>query len=130
MDVQKLIPSHKSDLETASQLKNYPFETIQPIIPELISCIQDLHWPISEPVGQFLQSISNNITDQILFVLRGDDTIWKFNCLVVFFIRNETLSIDRQILKCIPSFIEYDGFDEDLLDLKELSEEILSKLNL
>ena len=78
MEISELIPKHKSDIETANKLPNYTYEELKPIIPELFTWIQDMNWPVSHPIANYLISISEHLTDNIIAILNSNDTVWKY----------------------------------------------------
>ena len=43
-----------------------------------------MNWPVAGPVSEYLESISEYITEKILVILKGDDDIWKYWCIHVF----------------------------------------------
>ena len=82
--VTDLIPKNKGDTETAEQLKNYSFEDIEPIIPDLLEWLQDMNWPVARPIAEYLVGVADKITSHILNVLRGEDEIWKYWMVIEF----------------------------------------------
>ena len=78
------IPTDKFDIETADKLMQYSYDQIKPIIPELLTWIQDLHWPVSEPIANYLRTISENLSDNIIEIMEGTDEEWKWSCIQVF----------------------------------------------
>lgn len=82
--ITDLIPKDKGDTETAEQLKNYSFEDIEPIIPDLLEWLQDMNWPVARPISEYLVSVADKITSHILAVLQDDDELWKYWMVVVF----------------------------------------------
>ncbi len=79
MDLKDLIPKDKFDNETAVLLFNYTFEEVEPIIPQLLKWLQDGNWPVSRPVGAYLNSLeSSKITPYLLEILNGSDQEWKY----------------------------------------------------
>jgi hypothetical protein len=92
MDIRELIPKHKSDIETAEKLKACSYEEIKPIIPDLLECLQDCNWPVSRPVANYLVTISEHLTGDIVKILQGNDDIWKYWCLRVFAVRATSIA--------------------------------------
>ncbi len=84
MNVKKLIPKDKFDIETAEKLKQYSFEEIKPIIPELLEWLQDLNWPVSKSIAETLIPFSENIAIEIVQILRSEDDMWKYWVLLIF----------------------------------------------
>jgi len=84
MEVNKLIPKDKFDIKTAENLINYSFEEIQPIVPNLLEWLQDGNWPVSKTVADFLIPFTENITYEILHIIKGNDEVWKYWILLIF----------------------------------------------
>ena len=82
--MEELIPKDKGDLKAAERLKNYSFEEVKDIIPELLEWIQDMSWPVAGPVANYLESIAEHLTDDIIKILNGNDNVWKYWCVSVF----------------------------------------------
>jgi hypothetical protein len=89
MNVKDLIPKDKLDIKTAERLKQYSYEEIKSIIPDLLEWIQDMNWPVARTVAEYLTSISENLTTEILEILDGKDEMWKYWTIGVFGIHSE-----------------------------------------
>lgn len=111
MNIENLIPKDKFDIETAEKLKNYSFEEIKPIIPNLLEWLQDLNWPVSRLIADFLIPYSENIAFEIFKILQGRDEMWKYWILLIFgkIIKNELVikEVNRIVLN--PTFEEIDA---------------------
>jgi hypothetical protein len=77
----KLLPTDKADIASPEKLFGYSYIDVRPIIPNLLTWLQDGHWPASQPVGIFLSTIAGNLTSEIIAILNGDDGAWKFQVL-------------------------------------------------
>lgn len=114
MKSRDLLPKDKGDIETAHKLRDYTFEDVKSIVPELLIWLQDLHWPIAGTVGEYLESISQQITNEIIEVLDGTDEEWKSNCIVVFGFR-ATKPLDLRLkatiekIACNPTYAEIEA---------------------
>lgn len=74
-----LIPKDKFDEETVELLKDYTFEEIEPIMPQLLEWLQDGNWPVSRPLGRYLKSLpQDKLEPYIMDVLNGPDYQWKY----------------------------------------------------
>lgn len=78
MYIKNLLPKDKYDLESVENLKNFSFDEIQPIVPELLEWLQDCNWPVSKPIVNFLIPYTDNISADILEILKGTDEVWKY----------------------------------------------------
>ena len=84
MNIKKLVPQDKFDFKTVEKLKNYSFDEIKPIIPNLLEWLQDGNWPISKPISELLVPFTENISSEILQILQGQDSVWKYWILQTF----------------------------------------------
>jgi len=116
MDIKKLIPKHKFDIETAEKLKGYSYEQVKPIIPELLTWIQDGHWPVAAPVANFLIPFASNITEELLNILRTNDPEWEFQCLRYFGFETNDLKLKNEIIRLAlnPTPDEIEGFVQEI----------------
>lgn len=83
-NILDLIPKDKGDFKTAQNLKKYNIDELKPIIPNLLAWIQDMNWPISGIIAEYLVANSSKIETEIYTILANDDTIWKWNVITVF----------------------------------------------
>lgn len=67
-----------------NDLKELAKEDLVQLIPELLSWLQDINWPIAIDISQILLTIPNETLPHISHVLSGDDDIWKEWCLRYF----------------------------------------------
>ena len=121
MNIENLIPKDKFDIETAEKLKNYSFEEIKPIIPNLLEWLQDLNWPVSQLIADFLLPFSENIALEILKILQGHDEMWKYWILLVFgkIIKNEIVIKEIKRIAQNPTLAEIEA------EVYELAKEIV-----
>jgi len=114
--IRELLPKDKSDVDTAARLMSYSYEEVKPIIPELLTWIQDMNWPVAGPVASYLKTIAHHITPDIIRILRGNDSTWKYWCLQVFGYAED---IDPLLLDEIKKLREYASqrdIEEGVLD--------------
>ncbi|CAA9200038.1 hypothetical protein FLA105534_02934 [Flavobacterium bizetiae] len=115
MDIKTLIPKDKFDFETVEKLTKYSFKDIEPIVPDLLEWLQDINWPISQPIAEFLIPFSEEIAPEILKILKGKDEIWKYWILTTFGknIKNELVLQEINRIAKNPTQDEIDeGVDE------------------
>lgn len=79
--MNNLIPQHKDDKIIANELKKHSFEEIKPIVNELLLWVKDYNWPVARPITEYLSSHINEITEELLMILKGNDDIWKYWCI-------------------------------------------------
>lgn len=81
MDVRVLIPKHKDDQEAMEGLRSLSFEQLRAIVTDLLEWLQDLHWPIAEPVAEILEPFVDRITPDLIEILKSNDGQWKWGIL-------------------------------------------------
>lgn len=74
---------HKDDIATVEALIRIGYPGIKPVLPYMFIWLQDLNWPVAEPLLGFLSTIGEAAVPEIRRVLRTDDDIWKRSCLVL-----------------------------------------------
>jgi hypothetical protein len=77
-----LQPRNKGDMANAYAIVALGYPAVAPVLPDLLEWLQDCNWPVSHPIGDFLASIPEQMSPLIWNVLRGDDHIWKYWCIV------------------------------------------------
>ncbi|WOO40343.1 DUF5071 domain-containing protein [Rubellicoccus peritrichatus] len=75
------LPRSKSDNETVERLRALSKEEIKPLLPFLLSWVQDMNWPISSAMSGVLVSAEDYVVPEVEWVLSGKDDIWKANCI-------------------------------------------------
>ncbi|MCB9198197.1 MAG: DUF5071 domain-containing protein [Flavobacteriales bacterium] len=125
MKIRDLIPKDKGDIASTENLSEFSFMQVEAIIPELLSWIQDLHWPASQNVFRFLKTNRDNITEDIICVLNDNDGIWKYNCLLLF---ADAVKIDKKLIEVIERIAFQPNTVEIEDDVQEIALEIIKKL--
>lgn len=130
MNIQNLLPKDKFDIETVENLKNFSFEEIQPIVPELLEWLQDCNWPISKPILNILLPFTDKISFNILEILKGSDEVWKYWILMGFgnSITNNLIIEEIKRIAFKPSENEInEGNAEIALELVQKNSKVLTK---
>ncbi len=124
MDYKSLIPKHKSDIETAEKLFTYSYEEIKIIVSHLMAWIKDINWPVSRPVADYPDTISEYLTEEILAILKGNDDTWKYWVIHVFGFWSEK-PIDEQLIPEIKRIAFSPSSNERLEEVDEVARELL-----
>ncbi len=125
MNLEALIPKDKFDIETAHQLNQYSYQELKPIIPDLLEWLQDCNWPVSKPVAEYLLTVSEHLTDDIVRILRGNDDIWKYYILTVFF-QDTDKTIDIKVIAELERMLENPTQGEEEEGVLVVAEEIMN----
>lgn len=119
MNIKQLIPKDKFDFETVEKLKNYSFDEIKPIIPNLLEWLQDGNWPISKPVGELLLPFTENLSSEIVHILQGQDSVWKYWILQTFGKISKNELVQSEIERILKSPTK-DEMAEDVFEIANL----------
>lgn len=122
MNIKDLIPKDKFDFETVEKLKNYSFDEIEPIIPNLLEWLQDMNWPVSRPLANFLVPYSEEISSEVLKILQSKDEMWKYWILLTFGKSIKNKSVHQEITRMAQNPTQ----DEIENDVFEIAQEILN----
>lgn len=122
MDIKTLIPKDKFDFETVDRLKSCSYDQIESFIPELLEWLQDMNWPISQPIAEYLLPFSEKIAPEILKILQGKDEIWKYWILVTF----GKITKDKLVLEEINRIAKNPTQEETDNEVSEIANEIIN----
>jgi len=125
MDIRNLIPKDKGDIETAEKLKNYSYQQLKPIIPELLEWLQDGNWPVSNPVAEYLESVCEYISSDILDIFKTNDLEWKYYIIKCF----GPITNNKSIRDIIIRIATKPTSDEIEAELSKVANEILKERN-
>lgn len=121
MNVRSLIPKDKFDDSAISKLKELSFEDIQPIVPDLLIWLQDMHWPIAIQVADVLRPFADRINSEVLPILTSHDELWILGILVHI----ARYSTDPDVIRAIERIAKFPTKDEVENCVNEIAMEIL-----
>lgn len=79
--LRDILPRDKADLARARMVVEAGYPGIAPILPHLLSWLQDLNWPVADPLAEYLSTLGMAVVEPIRQILAGDDDIWKYGVL-------------------------------------------------
>ncbi|WP_342439216.1 DUF5071 domain-containing protein [Paenibacillus sp. FSL L8-0436] len=82
MDIKRLIPKDKMDIDSVNKLKTLDINLIRPIIPDLLEWTEDANWPITKEIGKLLLPLGNELIPHLRKIFVSDDDCWKYSILV------------------------------------------------
>ncbi len=128
----KFIPGNKHDLEACAVLQETSCVVIRPEIRSLLVWLQDVNWPVAQPVMSVLKEQGQDLVEPILEVLRSHDEVWKFNLIAHFLPLLEYNLINEfepEIFRIATSPTETEAFEEINVVAIELIEELKAMHN-
>jgi hypothetical protein len=76
-DLRSVLPRDKEDFDRVRRVVDLGYPAVAPILPHLMTWLQDVNWPIAAPIGEYLASLGRPVVPLVRQVLEGDDDIWK-----------------------------------------------------
>lgn len=76
------LPQDKYDTEAATALVVASWDSIAPLMPQILEWMQDLNWPVAHVLQPFLVSVGLPLVPFVRVVFATDDEQWKLNILV------------------------------------------------
>ncbi|MFJ5468749.1 DUF5071 domain-containing protein [Pectobacterium carotovorum] len=73
-----MIPKNKADTQAVQYAVRAGYPAVKPILPALLSWLQDYNWPVAQELVPFLVSIGAHLKEPVAAVLKTDDVIWKY----------------------------------------------------
>lgn len=95
MKENKLIPKDKEDLEFINELKIKSIVEIKDIIPDLLEWTQDMNWPQAKLLVDYFSPYLNEIDSEIIDILKGNDSLWKYSILLGLILNSKTIPNDK-----------------------------------
>lgn len=78
MDPLNLVPRDKHDIERVNALVAAGPLAAIPVLDELLSCLQDINWPIAPPIADLLVLVGDPLIPHLKKVLRSGDDMWIY----------------------------------------------------
>ncbi len=76
--LRECLPRHKQDFARAKSATDLGLPEVAPILPHLLTWLQDGNWPVSRPIAGFLVTVGEPLVEPIRHVLRSEDQLWKY----------------------------------------------------
>ncbi|MGE7110009.1 DUF5071 domain-containing protein [Lysinibacillus sp. NPDC047702] len=122
--LEDLLPKNKHDSNRVTQLKYLERKKLIPLIPELLTWIQDINWPIAPDVAELLLIYPNEIVPHIKNVLSTNDDIWKYWCLE-YLVKRMPLENRLRLKDDLVRMAKHPTVGEKLEEVDELAIEII-----
>ena len=80
-ELLEYLPQDKHDPDRINRLSELDAKKLRPLLPHLLTWIQDINWPNAGMIIPFLIKDEKAIISEVEWVLMGKDDIWKGNCI-------------------------------------------------
>lgn len=116
------LPRAKDDMVAAGRLPSLDPADGAPIIPHLLTWLQDFNWPVSRPIARWIVRAGALALPALRQVLESDDDVWKYwvlDCVV----RN----LPRELVSQLRPVLEQVGEGGDPEEAHVVAREILDQ---
>lgn len=124
-NLKSLLPKDEHDIQAVEKWNRFAIDGIKPTVPDLLVWLQDLNWPVAQPIALFLLNFIDEITNEILKILQTDDEVWKYNLIHVF---GENIN-DAKLKKEIIRLAKFPTDSEKSEEIDLISKKIIQKWN-
>lgn len=106
MKSKDYIPNNIYDVAAVERLKHLPLEFVRKDVPALLEWLQDLHWDVATGIAEYLTPYVNEITQELLFILNTDDSMWKY-CIIYGLIARSQNKLNSALIKALKTIAEH-----------------------
>ena len=78
------VPKDKADMAAVTALRATPRADLVPLIPELLTWLADMNWPVARPISEILSGFGLELVEPIREILKSNDEVWKY--WIVYFL--------------------------------------------
>jgi hypothetical protein len=125
-----LLPKDKCDDEAVDHLNTLSSTEIQLLIPNLLTWLQDINWPIAMPIAKILlkQETQKLVVEPVREILRGNDEVWKY-----WVLGHLVMGMDREQQEMLRAEIEriamYPTKEEKEAEADDNARDVLEKMS-
>lgn len=75
---RSLLPKDKYDTASIERLAQAERSTLEPLLADLLTWMQDLNWPVAQDLRPLLADIGAPLAPHVRSVFETDDDLWKY----------------------------------------------------
>ena len=124
MKLFEILPIQKDEIQKVILISKLDFDTVRPISSSLLSCLQDLHWPIAEYMEDYLRPHTNKLVDEIIDILNSNDYNFMYNVIACLML-NINYKLDNRIIKELKRLRDNSNTEEINEGLNKIANKIL-----
>jgi len=118
------IPNNIYDVAAVERLKHLPFELVRKDVSALLEWLQDLHWDVAAGIAEYLTPYVNEITQELLFILNTDDSMWKY-CVIYGLIARSQNKLNPVLVEALRTIAEHPSKIDAEETVDEAAKEII-----
>ncbi|MGF6346805.1 DUF5071 domain-containing protein [Variovorax sp. W2I14] len=81
LEIAHLLPVDKHDLPKAEAVVALGYPAVEALLPELITWMQDINWPVAKILTPFLAGIGEPLAPHLRMIFESEDHVWKYRVL-------------------------------------------------
>lgn len=124
--INNVTPKNKEDIDFINNLKQKKISEIKDMIPELLEWTQDGNWPQARLIIDYFLPHINEIDTEIVKILNGNDSIWKYWILLGLIYNSETRPSDK-ILTIVYDLYHNPSIGDKEEEIDSIAQEIIEK---
>src|SRR3982750_1262013 len=124
-DIRNLVPADKHDIDAVNAAISAGYPAVEPILPDLLEWVQDMNWPVAQPLASFLATLGKTLIPHVTKLFESDDVIWK--AYIVSNIVNESPDLAAEFRCYLETVVSTISKDEDEEWLRESAADVLAK---
>lgn len=124
---EALLPVDKSDYDSVAHIRTLTTNELEPLIPQLLTWLQDQNWPIFRDVRELLLRYPKEIVEPVRGILKGEDGEWIHNCLLNL-VADMPMHCQLELRKELERIARNPTVEESEFESEEVAEEILRGL--
>lgn len=124
--IDNIVPKNKEDIDFIKNLKKKQIYEIKDSIPELLEWTQDGNWPQARLIIDYLLPHVNEIDSELVKILNGNDSTWKYWILLGLINNSETKPSDK-ILTIVYDLYHNPSIEDKEEEIDSIAQEIIEK---
>jgi len=126
--IRNFLPKDKTDFENTRKIISLGYPTVEPVLKELFTWVQDINFPIAKEMAGFLSSIGKPIVPYVQEILNTNDDIWKYFTLA-HVVNHSSEDVILGIQKSLERIANNPTENEKREDVQEIAKALLAKFD-
>jgi hypothetical protein len=98
MATNRIVPIEKDDQLALHNLRTASKEQVLAVADDLLEWLEDGNWPVSLPIGEVLSKHVDDITPNLVRILRSYDSLWKYWCIHFLLMQLDVAQIPAPVI--------------------------------
>ncbi len=121
-----IIPKDKMDLEACKKLEIASDSEIINNLEELLTWLQDINWPVANPIAQRISKLGNNLVKPVTNILQGNDNVWKYFIISGLLTKTDP-DVLQQLSSVLVKIVDHPTPEEKAEEVNLVAKELLNE---